>query len=76
MKNLIVRELFWFVISFLISLIGSFFFLELLVLSSAEPELNSLEKIFTLQLYVIGCFVSFLSVYIVRIVVSFVKKKI
>jgi len=58
MKDLIIRELFWFVISFLIALVGSFLFLELLALSSAEPELNSLEKLFTLQLYIIGCIVS------------------
>ena len=76
MKELIVRELFWFVISFLIALIASFLFLELLSLSSSEPELNSLEKLFTLQLYIIGCIVSFISVYVVRIVLSFIKKKI
>lgn len=76
MKELILRELFWFVISFLIALIASFLFLEFLSLSSSEPELNSLEKLFTLQLYIIGCIVSFISVYIVRIVLSFIKKKI
>ena len=76
MKELIIRELFWFVISFLIALVASFLFLELLSLSSSEPEVNSLEKLFTLQLYIIGCIVSFVSVYIVRVVVSFIKKKI
>jgi len=76
MKELIIRELFWFVISFLIALVASFLFLELLALSSSEPEVNSLEKLFTLQLYIIGCIVSFVSVYIVRVVVSFIKKKI
>ena len=76
MKELIIRELFWFVISFLIALVASFLFLELLALSSSEPEINSLEKLFTLQLYIIGCIVSFVSVYIVRVVVSFIKKKI
>ena len=76
MKDLIVRELFWFVISFLIALVGSFVFIELMALSSSEPELNSLEQLFTLQLYIIGCIVSFISVYIVRIVLSFIKKKI
>jgi hypothetical protein len=76
MKELILRELFWLVISFLISLVASFLFLEFLAISSSEPELNSLEKLFTLQLYIIGCIVSFISVYIVRVVVSFIKKKI
>ena len=76
MKELILRELFWLVISFLISLVASFLFLEFLALSSSEPELNSLEKLFTLQLYIIGCIVSFSSVYIVRVGVSFIKKKI
>ncbi len=76
MKDLIVRELFWLVISFLISIVTSFIFLEFLALSSTKPELNSIEKLFTLQLYIIGCIVSFISVYIVRVVVSFIKKKI
>jgi len=76
MKELILRELFWLVISFLISLVASFLFLEFLAISSSEPELNSLEKLFTLQLYIIGCIVSFISVYVVRVVISFIKKKI
>ena len=76
MKKTLVRELFWFVISLLISLIGSFIFLEILAISSTEPELNSLEKLFTIQLYIIGCMVTFISVYIVRIVVSFVQKRV
>jgi hypothetical protein len=76
MKKILVRELFWFVISLLISLIGSFIFLEILAISSTEPELNSLEKLFTIQLYIIGCMVTFISVYIVRIVVSFVQKRV
>ena len=76
MKALIIRELFWLVISFLIALVASFLFLEFLALSSSEPEINSLEKLFTLQLYIIGCVVSFISIYIVRVVVSFIKKKI
>ncbi len=76
MKDLIIREIFWLIISFLISIVLSFVFLEFLALSSTKPELNSIEKLFTLQLYIIGCVVSFISVYIVRIVVSFIKKKI
>ena len=76
MKDLIIREIFWLIISFLISIVLSFVFIEFLALSSTKPELNSIEKLFTLQLYIIGCVVSFISVYIVRIVVSFIKKKI
>ena len=75
MKDLIIREIFWLIISFLISIVLSFVFLEFLALSSTKPELNSIEKLFTLQLYIIGCVVCFISVYIVRIVVSFIKKK-
>jgi len=47
-----------------------------LAISSTKPELNSLEKLFTIQLYIIGCMVTFISVYIVRIVVSFVQKRV
>ena len=76
MKDLIIREIFWLIISFLISIVLSFVFLEFLALSSTKPELNSIEKLFTLQLYIIGCVVCIITVYIVRIVVSFIKKKI
>ena len=48
MKDLIIREIFWLIISFLISIVLSFVFLEFLALSSTKPELNSIEKLFTL----------------------------
>ena len=76
MKEIIVKEFFWLIIGSLISLIVSFVFLALLELTSAAEEMNGIEKVFSIQLYVIGCFVSLISVYIVRIVVSAIKKYI
>lgn len=76
MKEIIVKEFFWLIIGSLISLILSFVFLALLELTSAAEEMNGIEKVFSIQLYVIGCFVSLISVYIVRIVVSAIKKYI
>lgn len=73
MKKLIVRELFWFVFSAVISLFLAFIFLLLLNLTAAQPELNSIEKIFTVQLYLIGWIVSFISIYIFRIIIKGVK---
>jgi uncharacterized protein with PQ loop repeat len=74
MKKIIVRELFWLVLGCVLSLFLSFIFLGLLSLTSAEENVNSIEKIFTVQLYVIGCFVSLISVYIFRLVIKAVKK--
>jgi len=74
MKKIIVRELFWLVLGCVLSLFLSFIFLGLLGLTSAEENVNSIEKIFTVQLYVIGCFVSLISVYIFRLVIKAVKK--
>ena len=74
MKEIIVKEFFWLIIGSLVSLILSFVFLGLLELTSAAEEMNEIEKVFSIQLYIIGCFVSVISVYIVRIVVSATKK--
>ena len=74
MKNIFVRELFWLVLGSVLSLFLSFIFLALLSLTSAEENLNSIEKIFTVQLYIIGCFVSLISIYIFRIIIKAVTK--
>lgn len=74
MKAFIVKELFWLVIASLISSGLAFVFLELLSLTSSSYKLNDIEKLFFIQLYLIGWLVSFVSVYIVRIVVSAIKK--
>ena len=74
MKEIIVKEFFWLIIGSLVSLILSFVFLGLLELTSAAEEMNEIEKVFSIQLYIIGCFVSLISVYIVRIIVSATKK--
>ena len=76
MKDLIVKELFWFIISFMISLVLSFLFLGMLNLTSSDPSLNQVEKVFTVQLYIVGCVISIICVYVIRIVVSAIKKYI
>ena len=76
MKDLIVKELFWFIISFMISLVLSFLFLGMLNLTSSDPSLNQVEKVFTVQLYIVGCVISIICVYVIRIVVSAIKKDI
>lgn len=74
MKKFLVKELFWFVISSLISVGLAFVFLELLDLSSRNYNLNEVEKLFYIQLYITGWIISLISVYIVRIVISAIKK--
>jgi len=76
MKDFITKELFWFIISFMISLVLSFLFLGMMSLTSNEPSLNQVEKVFTVQLYIIGCIVSIICIYVIRIVVSAIKKYI
>jgi len=71
----ILKELLWLVLSFLGSLILSFFFLELLKLTSFGDQLNEVEKLFIIQLYFIGCLVSIICIYIIRLLVSVIKNK-
>ena len=74
MKETIVKEFFWLIIGSLFSLILSFVFLGLLDLTSSAEKLNEIEKVFSVQLYILGFIVSLISIYIVRIVVSAIKK--
>ncbi|OUW77165.1 MAG: hypothetical protein CBD72_02165 [Flavobacteriaceae bacterium TMED212] len=76
MKDILIKEFFWLIIGSLLSLILSFIFLGLLELTSANLEMNEVEKVFSVQLYIIGCFVSLISIYIVRVVVNATKKYI
>lgn len=73
MKAIFMRELFWFILTIVISLLLSLFFMELVNLSSSSINLKDIEEIFTVQLYIIGCIVSFISIYIIRIIVITVK---
>lgn len=74
MKSIILKELFWLALSSVLSLFLAFVFLGLLSLTSQQESVNSIEKIFTVQLYIIGWFVSFISIYIFRIIFKAVKK--
>jgi len=69
MKKAILRELMWFVLASVLAVPLSFVFLGLMRLTSADPSMNAVEKVFTAQLFAIGWGVMFLCVYIVRIVV-------
>ncbi len=73
MKSIILRELFWIILSFVISLILGFIFLEVLELTSTDRSLKRIEKVFSVQLYIIGCIVSFISIYIVRIIFAAIR---
>jgi len=73
LKKIIKRELFWLFTGIVISFVTSFLFLELLELASAAPDPNEVEKVFTVQLYMIGFFVSLGAVYVIRIIVSAIK---
>lgn len=76
MKATIIKELFWFVLSSVISLFLAFIFLFMLDLTSSQGSLNSIEKTFVVQLYLIGWFISLISVYIFRIITVAIKKYI
>jgi hypothetical protein len=76
MKATIIKELFWLVLSSVISLFLAFIFLFMLDLTSSQGSLNSIEKTFVVQLYLIGWFISLISVYIFRIITVAIKKYI
>lgn len=42
-------------------------------LSSSDRYLNNVERIFSVQLYIVGCIVSFICIYIVRLIVGVFK---
>ena len=74
MKKTILKELMWFIIASILAVPLSFVFLVLFKLTSSNPKLNEVEKIFTIQLFMIGWLVMFLCVYIVRIVIKALLK--
>ena len=73
MLKILYREIFWFLLTIILSLFFSFIFLEFLDLSSTERGLKPIEKVFSVQLYLIGCIVSFICIYIVRLIVGLIK---
>jgi len=74
MKKTILKELMWFILASILAVPLSFVFLLLFKLTSSSPKLNEIEKIFTIQLFMIGWLVMFLCIYIVRIVVKALLK--
>ncbi len=73
MKKIIFREIFWLILTIVLSLFVSFIFMEFFELSSTDKNLKSIEKIFSVQLYIIGCIVSFICIYIIRVIVATIK---
>ena len=73
MKKIIFREIFWLIFGMIFSLVLSFIFLELLDLSSTDKNMNQIERVFSVQLYILGVIVSFICIYIVRIIVYAIK---
>ena len=73
MKNIFYREFLWIIVSIILSLLFAFLFLEIMHLSSIRRDLKDVEKIFSVQFYLIGCITSFFCIYIVRLIVSIVK---
>ena len=74
MKKKILNELMWFIIASILAVPLSFVFLMLFKLTSSNPKLNEVEKVFTIQLFMIGWLVMFLCIYIVRIVIKALLK--
>ena len=74
MKKTILKELMWFIIASILAVPLSFVFLMLFKLTSSNPKLNEVEKVFTIQLFMIGWLVMFLCIYIVRIVIKALLK--
>ena len=73
MKKIIFREIFWLIFSAVLSLLISFLFMELVELSSTDRQMRSIEKIFSIQLYILGVIVAFICIYIVRILVYAIR---
>jgi RsiW-degrading membrane proteinase PrsW (M82 family) len=73
MKKTILREVIWFFVTIFLSVPLSFVFLYFLKLTSSQPTLNEVEKVFTIQLFLIGMLVMFLCIYVVRLIALGIK---
>lgn len=73
MKKTILREVIWFFVTIFLSVPLSFVFLFFLKLTSSQPTLNEVEKVFTIQLFLIGMLVMFLCIYVVRLIALGIK---
>lgn len=71
--KIFVRELFWLVLSAVLSFILGFVFLELIELTSTQRTLQPIEQVFSVELYLIGCLISIVAIYIVRIIFIAIK---
>jgi hypothetical protein len=73
MKKL-YKELIWFILSFIATIILSFFILKLLKLNSIGAQINEIEKLFLIQLYFIVSLITIIFIYLVRLIVYLLKK--
>lgn len=73
MKERLLKEIFWFFIAVMAAFPLAFLFLGFLELTSAQSSVNQIEKVLTLQLYIVGYILSFFVVYFVRLLVAGLK---
>ncbi len=47
--------------------------MEILDLTSTDRNMKAIEKIFSVQLYIVGCIISFICIYIIRVIIAAIK---
>ena len=73
MKKLIAQEFLWLLIALVLSVPLAFLFLVCLDLSTGNTDFSETEKIFIIQLFLIGFAISFVGIYLMRFIVAALK---
>jgi hypothetical protein len=69
MKKFLAREFLWLVLATVLAVPLGFLFLHFLDLATDPQEYSEQEEFFFIQLYIIGVILSFIGIYLARLVV-------
>ena len=76
MKSEIAREVLWLIVAILLSFPLALGFLWILDLTGEDPGMTEPEKDFLVELYLIGYVLSFLGIYLMRLVAILISTSI
>ena len=73
MKKKIATEFLWFLLTLILAIPLGFLFLWLLGFTSEAPNITENEKDYVLFLYLLGYTISFIGIYLIRLIVMAIK---
>jgi hypothetical protein len=73
MKSKIAKEVLWFIVALAFAFPLAFGFLWMLDITASGNYPSEEEKDFVVELYLIGCILSFLGIYLMRIIAMLIR---